>query len=229
MELVSTPYGDHYVISCIKAAVICPHQDKKRRRFLQRFKYYIERQTRQPDELIIVDDQTGMQQDLTKRIKIGIDRAFEAGCNIALVMEDDDWYHPDYIKHTINNWIEFGKPDLVGQGYTDYYHIGVQKYTRLNHPGRASLMSTLINLESIYDFKFPPDDHVFLDVKLWKQLKGKTFIPAKPIAVGIKHGIGNTGGKGHDRNWSMYQKDSDFSVLKALIGKDAEFYEQYFL
>lgn len=229
MQSVQTQFGEPSDTSQIKVAVICPHQDKSRSKFLERLKYYISRQSHQPDAFIIVDDYTGLDRDLTKRIKIGIDRALESGCNLALIMEDDDWYHPDYIKIMIQIWIEQGKPDLIGQGYTDYYHIKVQKYVRLNHPGRASLMATLINLEKIYNMRFPADDYVFLDIMLWKQLRGKTFIPAKPIAVGIKHGVGITGGRGHDKNWNMYKPDQNFEMLKTLIGQDSVFYENYYL
>jgi hypothetical protein len=213
----------------MKIAVITPHQDKKRSKFLNRLEHYISRQTRKPDSWIIVDDHTGMAKDLTLRIKVGIDRALESGCSGVLIMEDDDWYHSTYIETMLSNWEQAGKPDLYGQGYTDYYHIKVQKHTRLVHPGRASLMSTFIHLPAIYNFTFPANNYIFLDINLWKQLKGKTFTPAKPICVGIKHGIGITGGKGHDQDWKLYNKDQDFSILRGLIGKDCDFYEQYFL
>jgi hypothetical protein len=97
------------------------------------------------------------------------------------------------------------------------------------HPGRASLMSTFINLSAIYGFHFPANDYIFLDINLWKQLKGKTFAPEKPICVGIKHGIWITGGKGHDQDWKLYNQDHDFAILRGLVGKDSDFYEQYFL
>jgi hypothetical protein len=213
----------------MKIAIITPHQDKKRSKFLKRLEYYISRQTRQADSWIVVDDVTGLHKDLTFRIKVGIDRALESGCSGVFIMEDDDWYHPTYIESMLSNWEEAGKPDLFGQGFTDYYHIKVQKHHRLVHPGRASLMSTFIHLPAIYDFTFPANDYVFLDINLWKQMKGKTFNPVKPLCVGIKHGVGVTGGNGHNENWKLYRQDYKFAILKGLIGKDSEFYEQYFL
>jgi hypothetical protein len=229
MDYLPIQSGEQSDFSKIKIAVITPHQDYRRKRFLERLKYYVLRQTKKPNAFIIVDEKTNLAKDLTLRIKIGIDIAFESGCQVALIMEDDDWYHPTYIENTFKGWIEAGKPDLYGQGYTDYYNIISQKYTRLHHPKRASLMSTLINLQKIYNFKWPPDNKVFLDMDLWKQLKGKTYIPAKPIAVGIKHGIGNTGGSGHIENWYHYSnKDQNFSYLKSLIGEDVNFYRNFF-
>lgn len=228
MESVQIRSGEQSDILRQKIAVITPHQDPKRKIFLNQLEKYISRQTIQPDNWIIVDDKTGLQKDITLRIKIGIDRAFESGCSIVLIMEDDDYYSTEYIETMLSNWNKLKKPDLLGIGYTYYYHIKIKKFHKLEHSGRASLMATLIHLPAMYRFKFPEDSFSFIDINLWRQLKGKTFNPIKPICVGIKHGIGNTGGIGHKTDWALYKDDSDWKIFDSLLGSDSDFYKNIF-
>jgi hypothetical protein len=88
-------------------------------------------------------------------------------------------------------------------------------------------MSTGVSSKGIQTFKWPENDFVFLDIPLWHHLKGHLF--NAELSVGIKHGIGKTGGVGHKDNWVQYSKDNDWAILRKWIGQDSEFYEQYFL
>lgn len=203
----------------MKIGIITPHQPGERSLFLGQLQNYIERQTVQPDKWVVVDHDTGKQKDIADRVRFGLDQCRD--CDLILIMEDDDWYAPDYIEQMRNNWIAQGKPDLIGIGYTHYFHIKSNGHALLKHPKRASLMNTGISSAAINKIKWP-DEQVFIDINLWCDLKGKTFLPNKPISVGIKHGIGNTGGKGHLPNWSMYKTEPN--MLANLIGSDAAFY-----
>jgi hypothetical protein len=209
--------------------VITPHQDSKRKMFLDRLSFYIQRQTLRPDHWIIVDHKEDvLAKDLTKRIRIGCEEAIELGCDVVLIMEDDDWYSPNYIKSMIEFWEIQGKPEIFGVEQTQYYHIKQGLHVELTHPGRASLMGTLLSAEGIKKITFPEDSFVFLDIELWKQLKGKTFRTLPAIAVGIKHGIGSTGGKGHLETFKGYSPDPEFKKLRQLIGDDSDFYINIF-
>jgi hypothetical protein len=88
-------------------------------------------------------------------------------------------------------------------------------------------MSTGISREGAARMVWPDDDFIFLDIPIWKHLNGTTF--SADLSVGIKHGVGKTGGVGHKSNWVQYSQDKDWSILRKWIGKDSEFYEQYFL
>lgn len=209
--------------------IITPHQDSKRKMFLDRLRFYIERQTLRPDHWIVVDHKEDvLAKDLTKRIRIGFENAIELGCDVVLIMEDDDWYSPNYIQSMVSTWELQGKPEIFGIEQTQYYHIKHRLHVELNHPGRASLMHTLISAEGIKKIVWPEDSFVFLDIVLWKQLTGKTFRTLPPIAVGIKHGIGSTGGKGHLETFKGYQADPEFKRLRQMIGADADFYINIF-
>jgi hypothetical protein len=205
--------------------IVTPHQVGERDIFLKQLEYYIERQTVKPDEWIVVDHDTGKAKDLTDRVRIGCERA--KGADLILIMENDDWYAPNYIERMASEWEGAGRPDLIGVDSTWYYHVKTSAYHLLQHPGRASLMSTGISGAAIDRIKWP-DEQVFLDVPLWGQLNSVTFNAHKPISVGIKHGIGNTGGIGHRENWSKYTPDKGGNKLNELIGSDSVFYSNLF-
>lgn len=211
----------------MKIVAITPHQDKRREPFLNRLKYYMSRQTRRPDMWIVVDHVTGMQYDLTARVRHGVQEAVKEGADLILIMEDDDWYAPEYIETMAAEWERNGRPEIIGIDSTRYYHIKTQGYTLLNHPARSSLMSTGISREGAARMVWPDDDFIFLDIPMWKHLNGHTF--SAELAVGIKHGVGKTGGIGHRPDWKQYAMDKDYSVLRKWIGDDADFYAQYFL
>lgn len=213
----------------MKVAVVTPHHDSRRGIFLEQLKKYMAAQTRQPDEWIVVDQSVyagkiGVK-DLTKRVRIGCTMAKERGCDVVLIMEDDDWYDPNYIEFMVHNWHRCGKPELFGIGYTLYFHIS-GKYWHSPHAGRASLMSTLIRLDALDKFKWCDDSYIWLDIALWQQLKGKTIEPVKHYSVGIKHGIGDTGGVGHNKGFSKYQPDITWQQLRRhLPANDIQFYK----
>ena len=203
----------------MKIAVITPHQPGARSVFIERLKTYINRQTVKPDQWIVVDHNTGKDKDITDRLIAGLNECRDA--DLILIMEDDDWYAPNYIQRMRDEWIKAGKPNMIGVGQTHYCHIKSGGHVLLKHPKRASLMSSGINGLAVYNIQWP-QEQVFIDLHLWTQLGGKTFIPNQPIAVGIKHGIGNTGGKGHNPKWPLYKKAPN--MLASLIGSDAAFY-----
>jgi hypothetical protein len=214
----------------MRVAVVTPHHDGRRGKFLERLKHYMAAQTRKPDEWFIIDQSVlpwkAGTKDLTKRVRIGCDMAKASGCEAVLIMEDDDWYSPDYIKLMLDMWQRKGKPQLFGVGYTLYFHIKASKYWMSRHEGRASLMSTLIRTDALELFTWPSDNHIWLDIDLWKQLKGATHNFSKLISTGIKHGIGDTGGVGHNSGFSKYRPDPAWSQLKmALSNEDIQFYK----
>lgn len=211
----------------IKICVITPHQDNRRAAFLGRLETYIYNQTMQPDSWIVVDHNLPLQYDLTARIKHGCELAIADGADLILIMEDDDWYAPEFIETMATEWHQAGRPDIIGINSTRYYHIKSQAYVILNHPERASLMSTGVSSKAMQQFNWPDDDFIFLDIPLWHHLKGHLF--SAELSVGIKHGVGRTGGVGHKHDWVQYSKDKDWAMLRKWIGEDSEFYEQYFL
>jgi hypothetical protein len=185
------------------------------------------RQTRKPDQWIIVDEPTAFKPDLTFRVRKGINQAFENGADVVLIMEDDDWYDPMYIEFMVKSWKLNGQPPIFGIGYTLYVHVFAKKYWFSPHKGRASLMSTLVTRKGMERFEYPNDNYVWLDIDLWKGIRGgRTIEPPKYYSVGIKHGKGQCGGVGHNKNFSHYRNDPNLNELKKHIKSDIEWYQQ---
>jgi hypothetical protein len=127
----------------------------------------------------------------------------------------------------VAGWVAAGRPDCFGVDYTYYYHVGIRAWLHMRHPGRASAFSTLLAPGCLDRLEWPSDDNPFLDIEIWKQLRGPTFAPAEPVSIGIKHGIGLSGGQGHRRDWRAYnQRDPSMEWLRLRVGDDFDFYKK---
>jgi hypothetical protein len=171
-----------------------------RPKFLKFAYHQIDKQIMKPDEIILVnDDPITDEKDITWRYKIGCKRAIDKGCDVILWWEDDDWYHPNYINWMVNKWEENNKPAIFGINETYYYHIKINKYHYMKHVGRASAFCTLVT-PIVSDFRWPDDKYPFTDLKIWASVKNSLSISFDDtiLAVGIKHGMGMTGGSGHN-------------------------------
>lgn len=192
----------------------------------------MEQQTRKPDLIEIVDDAPlNKDKDITWRYRIGCERILRKEADAVFLIEDDDWYSNDFIERMLSAWEFAGHPEIFGIGETIYYHLGLKSYCLQSHSGRASAFCTMITKEGISKMKWPNDNYPFTDIEFWKSISGKTFIPGKTIAIGMKgHKTGSLfGGMGHNENTSMYKNnDHDLNWLKSKIDTDSfEFYKKY--
>jgi len=172
--------------------------------------------------MVVVDDPPKNEhvKDITYRYRIGVERIYAQYPDfdaIALI-EDDDWYAPNYLEEMTKAWIKADRPEIFGIASTIYYHLGLKSWNYQVHPNRASAFSTFIT-RAIESLDWPEDHISLLDLVLWDQLEGKTFYPKNYIAVGIKHGIGLTGGIGHDHMWRGYRggQDPDLEWFKETL------------
>lgn len=196
-----------------------------RPQFLDFCKHQVSRMAVKPDEHIIVDYKPeSVKVDLTQRIRVGIELALKNGHEYAFILEDDDWYNPAYLEQMIKA-MKSGA-EFIGHQTTTYYNIFTHQYQSWDHAGRASLFMTGFKLSALDNFKWPVDETVFFDIILWSHAqkeKLKIHYTDKPLALGIKHGIGRTGGKGHVIK--MRNHDRHFSYLIKTVGKeDFQFY-----
>lgn len=205
----------------MKVSVLIPTRGD-RPQFLQHAHRMLAGQTLQPAHVEVVNDPpaNASVKDITWRYRIGCDRIMTAvpDTDLILFIEDDDWYAPNYIETMSNKWTELGNPLTIGVGSTIYYHLGVRGWYNQSHPTRASAMSTGISPAGVKSMRWPKDEYVFTDIEIWKQIPGKTFEPATPIAIGIKHGLGLCGGIGHRRDLAHYkQRDPEFNWLRERV------------
>lgn len=219
----------------MKVGVLIPTRGD-RPLFLENYLRMVRTQTHQPARIHVVDYKPFSNScDISQRYKLGY--TLMTGFNdvdVVAFMEDDDYYAPDYLETMVKAWENHGKPDIFGTNYTIYYHIRLRKYYKMTHHTRASAMNTLI--KPGLKINWPKDDDPFTDLWLWTRsgLEGKTFDPGRHISIGIKHGVGLTGGQSHVDRLDRYNPprgtdDPDFKFLKETIDAESfKFYSTYF-
>lgn len=161
------------------------------------------------------------KKDLTERVWNGYKEAVKLGVDWVVMLEDDDWYHPEYL-HSVLRVAD--KSDFIGCEFSYYYNIVNRTWDKLEHKGRSSLYTTAFRVSAMKNFAWHRAHDVFLDQNIWHYAKRfrRTFIEAG--AIGIKHGIGLTGGKGH--TMIMKNRDPELLWLKSRVDeKSFEFYK----
>jgi len=212
----------------IKLGIIIPSRGD-RPQFLVNCLRMIMAQTVQPDFIEIVNDIPLTKDcDITKRYRIGYERLRNKDIDVIALIEDDDWYAPNYLEYMVNKWIEKGKPNLLGLNHTIYYHLKLRSWFRMGHETRSSAMNTLIKPDM--ELTWPVDNDPFTDIHLWHTIRGVIFEPEQIICMGIKHGVGKCGGRSHvDQLHRFINDDKDLSFLKSKLDeKSFKFYSEYF-
>ena len=186
--------------------------------FLSRCLQMMDKQTMRADLIHVVSEAPKSEdKDITYRYKKGFKHLFEKGCEVVFLIEDDDFYARDYLEVMMAAWRINGKPEVFGLAETTYYHLNRKKYSTMKHPARSSAFSTMVTA-AVLDIEYPADNESFLDLKIWQQMNGKTFTPLNPICLGIKHGVGTCGGRGHLEDFPYKEEDPDSEFLKQVTG-----------
>jgi glycosyltransferase involved in cell wall biosynthesis len=216
----------------MRVAVLIPDRGD-RPLFLENCLRMLRAQTLQPNHIEIVNDTPLSEEcDITWRYRIGYDRLRNQNFDVIALIENDDWYSPDYLKVMVNKWNALGNPEIFGTNYTIYYHLRLRAYYTMFHDRRASAMNTLLkpDLEHI---NWPADSDPYTDIWLWKFcLKGFTFKPDSAISIGMKHGVGLCGGLSHTDRLHRYtgkrgQPDNGF-LQSTLDPESYNFYSNLF-
>jgi hypothetical protein len=197
-----------------KFAVIIPDRNDRPELIQHCFKQ-LSRMTVKPDQVFHINwSPISSQVDLVERVLDGACKAKAAGFDLVFIIENDDYYKPDYFER-------FGdfNGDIFGDDMTYYYHLKNRQYKSMPHPGRASLFTTGFRISALKDFQWGGDQ--FLDGRLWDYAKRNRLkrVFVNTGAIGIKHGIGKCGGKGH--KMKMINCDSHMSWLKGRVDPES--------
>jgi hypothetical protein len=177
-------------------------------------------QTLQPVGIVLANfAPTSNEKDITKRYRIGY-KHWTKSCDVIALIENDDYYSPDYLEKMATAWIERGKPDIFGTDRTIYYNLNERAWKVMLHSRRSSAMSTFIKPNLAIDW--PVDNDPYTDIALWKQLQGVTHTFEPPICIGIKHGVGLCGGRMHVDNLDRLEnKDPDHLQLQKWLDNES--------
>jgi hypothetical protein len=197
----------------MKVGIVVPTRGD-RPEFLNHCKKQIHRQTYCPDEVIFVDHEPARRDlvDLTGRYRLGISKARQKGCNFIAFWEDDDWYDEKYLEWMITSWKNNGRPEILGISSSFYFNLKSMRGARFDHSGRSSMFCTCLSIgENKWNgLSWPLDNERFLDLWIWRKWQlSKVAIPfnEKIYTIGIKHGVGLTGGGGHNVDANFYAND----------------------
>lgn len=174
--------------------------------------------------------------DITQRYKRGYDSLRNQNLDAIFFIENDDWYHENYLIVMLAHWEANNFPGIFGTDHTEYYHLRLRAHWTVKHLYRSSAMSTLIRPDLV--IPWCPDHEPYTDVHLWNVIgkrhmpdgskAGVIFKPPYEICIGMKHGIGLCGGRSHvDRLERYVNKDHSLEWLKSKIGDDVKFYERF--
>jgi hypothetical protein len=192
-----------------------------RPQFLEFCKHQLSRMTVKPVEsFFITAPPLDGRYDIVWRINAGVVNAKLNGIDKVYIIEDDDYYPVDYFER-----MPIGENDIVGCPYSFYYNLRNRTYQQLVHVNRSSLFCTGFSISGMNirfnRFKF---DSPNFDLALWRESKKKKRKFYDSGAVGIKHGIGLCGGRGHRS--VLKHSDENMEWLKANVDSEAfEFYK----
>lgn len=154
---------------------------------------YLTRQTRAPDQWLILDGPEPMRDKVLKAIK---DDDIE-GDAIAF-FEDDDLYRPDWLA-----WVEAGMKkgyDIIGEGNAVYYNVSYRWWSECMNKRHAALCQTAVSKDMLDTLANVIEAHEspFFDVRIWQVDCGKfLYLPKTPAdrhVIGIK-GIRSANGE----------------------------------
>ena len=206
--------------------------------------YYLSRQTYEgPLQWLVVDDGKAhanlpdlnvithiKRQNIKDKTKSFLgnmrDAIFNVKYNKILIIEDDDWYSPEYVQLYYQRLDNF---DLVGEGPARYYNVQQRRFRKWGNDNRASFCQTGLKsnvLHSLFICCQKPTP--FIDARLWnKDIPRKLVFRDEYHCIGIKGMPGRKGiGSGHRPN-DKYQKDPLMNELEKWIGKeDTNFYRE---
>jgi hypothetical protein len=185
----------------------------------------LERMTLKPDAVIHVNHLPWMcgVYDLVDRVKLGTTTAetCEDKFDLCFIIENDDFYPANYFERFAPFFEDY---HFFGQEFSDYYNLRNLSHNRFLHKDRASLFTTGFKISALNNFEWPANDKPFLDIEIWKYARHKKRKFIDTGAIGMKHGLGLCGGKGHRMN--MPNRDYKMEWLKARVDNESfEFYK----
>jgi hypothetical protein len=181
----------------------------------------IARMTLKPDKVYHINfPPVDNRMDLVERVYDGVQMAKADGFDLVFILENDDYYPADYFER-----VDMSKAAFFGHEQTYYYNVKERTFNSFYHVLRSSLFTTGFRISCMDGFQWGGDQ--FLDIRIWDWARKKGFARQMTLsgAIGIKHGIGLCGGKGH--KMKLKNCDPEMKWLRERVDRDSYlFYAQ---
>lgn len=193
---------------------------------------YLKRQTRQPDQWLVLDGPDPMAKKVLRAIEDG-----QIEGEVVAFVEDDDHFRADWLE-----WCEAGIRsgyEMVGEGNAVYYQIRHRWHSACLNVRHAALVQTAVHrdmLETIANVirSYPSP---WFDTRIWRLDAGKFLAtpesPAERRVVGIKGMYASGAGKGYSGEHVGFhppESRSDPAAIKLFewLGEDAVHYLPFY-
>lgn len=146
------------------------------------------------------------------------------------VIEDDDYYRPEYIEAMLA-FMKLSGATIIGEGGANYYNLQHRCYRTMGNGAHASLCQTAFAAEHIPLLRNAmASGNKFIDIAFWdlaSLVGAKTaLLTESRLCVGIKGMPGRAGiGTGHSP--VGYEPDPNLERLKQWVGEDWICYEPF--
>jgi hypothetical protein len=142
------------------------------------------------------------------------------------VWEDDDYYAPGWLD-TLAEHLE--RAELVGADRITYYNLTSRRWQRMKNLAHAAMSCTALRGAAITTLRrMATPGSTFIDARLWAAHPSRYLFNSRQV-VSLKGLPGRPGiGRGHHDTFGREQ-DHDGSVLRHLLGPDADAYTQHVL
>jgi hypothetical protein len=172
------------------------------------------------------------QNTQARNIAAGIDFAANYNPEAIFIIEDDDYYKPQYLQRMMDRMTV----KVLGELNTVYYNIFYRNYFINRNQNHVSLFQIAFTPDMIPLFKTCYNDR-FIDFNFYQKLHAQGYVGRGEVgffnesnlAIGIKGMKGRAGiGAGHGRLMNMLP-DPGMNYLISQIGpEDAKLYERYY-
>lgn len=194
--------------------------------FLEHCRYLMGEQSHEHLHAVVSGDPGPGKYDLGEKLRMGMERARDAGFELALVIEDDDWYGPGYVEESVDHWEKAGRPLAIGITAAKTYHIGRDEYMAWGFPQISTLANMGFNLarmdELFWSDQALEDGRLTCPRAAWSldayfglmhQVHCRLFTYQY---VGIKHGMAGCMLQ-HRKTVAESVRDPNHSILQALV------------
>ena len=180
------------------------------------------------EHIVVENDKALIADNLLKCLE-------EATGDIIMIIEDDDYYSPEYVSRTLSSFKD--NAVLVGESRRKRYHFPSRKYLIFNHNLNSALNTLAFKSDEFAD-KFrhilkwcSKKKNQFVDQILWNSVISSNYPSAlsrgDAYCVGIKGLVGRNGAGALHSPDKLSLSDECFDVFKEWLGVDsyAYFYE----